>query len=150
MKKLACGFVLSCVLVALVGCAERRGTPVREAPLSPDKQEDLRRTLVEHTWGVEYVTQTRAGEDREEKKSQLKWTFEPDGTGRMTQTIAEDVPMVGGQKETGPIQWKLDGRNLIFTGRNDEQSFRVVTWSDQEMMWYLYEEDHYFILYPIE
>lgn len=150
MKKLSVFFVVGVALVGLIACATSRGTPIRPAPLSAERQADLRRTLAGNTWGVEYVTQTPNLQNKRKKKSQLKWTFEADGTGTMAMKLAENIPFRGGMEKSGPFDWKLKGKNLIMTTGDQTNYFRVETWSDEQMMWFDYEGEQYFIIYPIE
>lgn len=149
-RTLFSGFV-GLIILTMLGCAAgQRGIPISKAPLEPEKEKDLRQTLAGETWGVEYVTATPDMHNRKEKKSQLKWAFDADGTGQMTQKIAENVPMMGGTKKSGPFKWRLEGRNLILGSGSEEEYFRVETWSEKQMMWFNYEGSNYFIVYPVE
>lgn len=150
MRRIARATVLVAICILVAGCASRTSTPIRKAPLPPEEEADLRQTLAGETWGVEYVTKTPDMHNRKKKKSQLKWAFNADGTGQMTQKIAENVPMVGGQTKSGPFRWKLQGKNLILTTGNQKQYFRVETWSDKQMMWLNYSGSNYFIVYPVD
>lgn len=150
MKKALTVCLSAFIFFGILACTPKNtSTPIEEAPLPAEEQRDLRNTLV-GTWGLEVVTRTRGGE-AQEQKSQMKWTFNRDGTGKFVQKIAENVPYMGGQKKTGEFEWKLEGRNLILHKNNENPKyFLVESWRDDQMEWFNYEESNWFFLYPIE
>lgn len=150
MKKVVCTLALALGLLGLIGCGGGGGAPVLEtdSTLSAEEQADLRRTLIGRTWGVEFVTPTPNMQNREEKKNQLKWHFNADGTVRMT--VVMNLPMAPEQEKSARMNWTLENRELTFSGGDSHERFRILDWSDERMMWLNYEGDNYFVLYPLE
>lgn len=152
MKRTACVFTVLVAMVALIGCGSREQAPVLEtdSSLTPEEQRDLRRTLIGNTWVVKAVSATANYRNLEEKTSRIIWEFEDDETVRMSMEVAENVPYAGGMNKSGVFNWTLEGRELTFTGGDARKRFRVLSWSDERMMWLNYEGDDYFALYPEE
>lgn len=152
MKKGMITFALALGLLGLIGCGGGGQAPVLETDdsLSAEEQADLRRTLIGNTWVVEAVTPSPNMRNLEERTSRIQWEFKNDETVLMSMKIAKNVPFAGGTQKSGRFNWRLEGRELYFTGGDARKRFRVLNWSDERMMWLNYEEDDYFVLYPRE
>mgnify|MGYP000191631727 CR=1 FL=1 len=143
MKKTVIVSLAIVLFTGLAGCMG--GTPVKEAPLSQSKLNDLRSTLP-GTWKLTYRKSDRQAKRKPVDVVIKKWSFRQDGTG--TITAGSDNPVTGKTTRSNDFTWSLEGRNLVIG--KDGKHFRVDNWQDDEMLWFHYQGSNYYVIERID